>query len=161
MSFTIAAAAVLVWTVVGTTALAGGGTAIIAPLAVLRSWGGADVPVDAWSIVVRACSDLAFPIAVLVLWPDARRFPSLVLAWAAYGIGFGQGLLLAETGHRMYDGNFLWSAQLATFGVMAASVAWLGRSSVRCNWRVIVAWSVLLLHVAYGAWWISARIAAR
>ena len=160
LSFAIATVAVLLWTVFGTTALAGGGTPIIAPLAVLRTWGGVDVPVDALSIAARACSDLAFPIAILVLWPDARRFPPLLLAWAAYGIGLGQGLLLAEAGPRMTDANFMWSPQLATFGVMAASAAWLGRSSAQWNWRVIAAWSFLVLHVAYGAWLISARIAA-
>jgi len=161
LSFTIAGVAVLLWTAIGTTALVGGGTAIIAPLAVLRSWGGQDVAVDAVSIAARACSDGAFPITVLVLWPDARRFPALVLAWAAYGVGLAQGLLLAETGYRMLDGNFMWSPQLATFGVMAASAAWLGRSSARWNWRVMIAWSVLAIHVAYGVWWISARVAAR
>jgi hypothetical protein len=45
--------------------------------------------------------------------------------------------------------------------VMAASAAWLGRSSAWWNWRVMIAWSVLAIHVAYGVWWISARVAAR
>ena len=57
-------------------------------------------------------------------------------------------------------GIFLWSPQLATFGVMAASAAWVGRSSAPWNCRAIIAWSVLVLHVAYGAWWISARVEA-
>ena len=57
-------------------------------------------------------------------------------------------------------GIFLWSPQLATFGVMAASAAWVGRSSAPWNWRAIIAWSVLVLHVAYGAWWISPRVEA-
>ena len=155
VSFAVAAAAILLWTVFGMTTLTGGGTAIIAPLAVLR---GADVPVDALSIAARVCSDLAFPIAVILLWPEARRWPVLVLAWAAYGIGLGQGLLLAETGDRMSAGDFMWSAQLATFGMMAASAAWVGRSSARWNWRVLIACGVLVLHVAYGAWWITARV---
>ena len=120
LSFALASVAVLIWTVIGTTALAGGGTAVLAPLVVLRS-AGDGVSVDVVSIAIRACSDLAFPLAVLVLWPAARRFPVLVFAWAAYGIGLGQGLLLAESGDRLHDGNFLWSPRLATFGVMAAS----------------------------------------
>ena len=153
LSFALASVAVLIWTVIGTT----GGTAVLAPLVVLRS-AGDGVSVDVVSIAIRACSDLAFPLAVLVLWPAARRFPVLVFAWAAYGIGLGQGLLLAESGDRLHDGNFLWSPQLATFGVMAASAAWVGRSSAPWNWRAIIAWSVLVLHVAYGAWWISARV---
>jgi hypothetical protein len=107
-----------------------------------------------------ACSDLAFPLAVLVLWPSARRFAPLLIAWAAYGVGLGQALLLAESGPRLPDGNFMWSPQLATFGVMAASAAWLGRSSTAWNWRAVAAWIVPLLHVAYGAWWINARLAA-
>ena len=106
VSFAVAAAAILLWTVFGMTTLTGGGTAIIAPLAVLR---GADVPVDALSIAARVRSDLAFPIAVILLWPETRRWPVLVLAWAAYGIGLGQGLLLAESGDRMSAGDFMWS----------------------------------------------------
>jgi hypothetical protein len=160
MIFTGAAVAIMLWAVFGTMSLAGGGNTIIAPLVVLRSWGGIDVPVDALAIVMRACSDLAFPIAVVMLWPGARRFPPVLLAWGAYAIALGQALLLAESGVRLHDGNFLWSPQLATFGVMAASAAWLGRSSHQWNGRVIAGWSVLLLHVAYGAWWINARLAA-
>ena len=133
---------------------------LFAPLLALQAGSDNLVTVDAVSIAARACSDLAFPIAVLVLWPGARLFPPLLVAWAAYAVGFGQALLLAETGSRVVDGNFLWSAQLATFGVMAASMAWLGRSSVRWNWRVIAGWSLLMLHVAYGLWWINARVAA-
>ena len=159
LSFALASVAVLIWTVIGTTALAGGGTAVLAPLVVVRS-AGDGVSVDVVSIAIRACSDLAFPLAVLVLWPAACRFPVLVFAWAAYGIGLGQGLLLAESGDRLDHGNFLWSPRLATFGVMAASAAWVGRSSAPWNWRAIIAWSVLVLHVAYGAWWISARVEA-
>ena len=76
----------------------------------------------------------------------------------AYGIGLGQGLLLVESGDRLHDGNFLWSPRLATFGVMGASAAWVGRSSAPWNRRAVIAWNVLVLHVAYGAWWISVRV---
>jgi hypothetical protein len=159
-AFVAAAVAVLLWTVVGTPALTPtGGTATIAPFAALRTASDNQLPVDALSLAARACSDLVFPIGVLALWPEARRFPPLLLAWAAYAVGLGQAFLLAETGSRLTDGNFLWSAQLATFGVMAASAAWLGRSSARLDWRVIAAWSLLMLHVAYGLWWITARVA--
>ena len=158
LTFGIAAAAVLVWTAAGTVVLAGGGTPVVAPLAVLQTFGGEDIPVDALSIAARAGSDLAFPIAVLILWPSARRFRPLLLAWAAYGLALAQVLLLAEAGGRMHDGNFMWSPQLATFGVMAVSAAWVGRSSQRWNWRIVVASSVFVLHVAHGVWWIARRV---
>jgi hypothetical protein len=159
-AFLAAAAALLAWTVIGTTMLAGGGTAIIAPLVVLHGWAGQTVPVDLVSIAARILSDLAFPIGVVALWPAAIRFAPMSIAWSAYGVAMAQALLLAETGHRMYDGNFMWGAQLATFGLMAAAAAWLGRSSVRWNWRLVPAWALLFAHVAYGVWWIQARVLA-
>jgi len=158
-SFAVASVAVILWTMWMTAGEGQVGRVTIAPFLALQAGSDYEVPVDALSVVARACSDLAFPIAVLLLWPDARRFPALLVAWATHAVALGQALLLAEAGSRVVDGNFLWSPQLGTFGVMAASAAWLGRSSVRWDWRVIAAWSLVMLHVAYGLWWIIARVA--
>jgi len=150
------AAVVIAWTVVGTTELSGGGSTIVAPLAVLRHY----APMDSVSVLQRIMSDIAFPIGVVALWPTARRFPALVVAWSAYGVGLSQAFLLAESGPRLLDGNFIWSPQLATFGLMTASAAFLAQRHMegRYGWREAAAWLVLLLHVAYGGWWLWGRM---
>ena len=139
----------------------GEAAAVFAPLAVVRYY----VAVDAVSLVQRLVSDLAFPIAVVVCWPAVvRRVPAVSLAWTAYAVALGQAYLLAESGPRFYDGNFLWSAQLATFALFAVSVAALPqlrqRDPASNRARVAVPYAVLALHVAYGWWWLSPRVPA-
>jgi hypothetical protein len=149
--------AILTWTSIGTLEIARGGSAIIAPLAVLRL----SAAVDPLSVVQRIISDIAFPLAVAVLWPGrVVRFAPLVFASVAYTVALGQAFLLAESGPRLVDGNFMWSPQLATFGMMTASAAFLAREvrSASVPWRAGITASVLLLHVAYGAWWVLGRI---
>jgi hypothetical protein len=153
----VPSAAVLGWAQFGTIEFAGGGTAILAPLAVL----GRYVPVDLASMLQRLASDIAFPLSVAVLWPaTVVRFPPLMLGWAAYGVGLGQALLLAESGSRMFDGNFLWSGHMATFGLMTASAACLAEESSggRFGCRSVVAWTILLVHVAFWSWWAVHRL---
>jgi len=72
------------------------------------------------------CS-LAFPLMVAVfsikeLIKDKRYF----FAWMAAGIGFLEALLLAETGSRSNDGNFLWGYCFAIFYLFVLSfVKWI------------------------------------
>ncbi|MBQ7774953.1 MAG: hypothetical protein IJ379_03445 [Lachnospiraceae bacterium] len=72
------------------------------------------------------CS-IAFPLVVLVfslkeLWKDKKYF----FAWLMTGIGFLEALLLAETGSRANDGNFLWGYCFAIFYIFVVSfVKWL------------------------------------
>ncbi len=72
------------------------------------------------------CS-IAFPLVVLVfslkeLLTDKTYF----FAWLMTGIGFMEALLLAETGSRANDGNFLWGYSFAIFYVFVLSfVKWL------------------------------------
>jgi hypothetical protein len=62
----------------------------------------------------------------------------------------------------MADGNFLWSAQLATFGLFAAHATVLaGRWSIdrpRQHWRLLMPAAVLGLHALYGVWWVMGRV---
>lgn len=72
------------------------------------------------------CS-IAFPLVVLVfsvkeLLKDKKYF----FAWLMTGIGFLEALLLAETGSRANDGNFLWGYCFAIFYIFVVSFAkWL------------------------------------
>lgn len=72
------------------------------------------------------CS-IAFPLVVLLfsikeLWKDKKYF----FAWMITGIGFLEALLLAETGSRANDGNFLWGYCFAIFYIFVISfVKWL------------------------------------
>ena len=149
--------AVLAWAQFGTIEFAGGGTAMLAPFAVL----GRYVPVDPVSVAQRLASDIAFPLSVAMLWPTtAFRFPALMLGWAAYAAALGQAYLLAESGARMYDGNFIWSGQMATFGLMTASMAFLAQSTAenRAGWRSLAAWAVLLVQALYWSRWVIVRV---
>lgn len=72
------------------------------------------------------CS-LAFPLVVVVfsvkeLIKDRKYF----FAWLLTGIGFLEALLLAETGSRANDGNFLWGYCFAIFYLFILSfVKWM------------------------------------
>ncbi len=72
------------------------------------------------------CS-IAFPLMVALfslkeLIKDKRYF----FAWLVTGIGFLEALLLAETGSRANDGNFLWGYLFAVFYIFVVSfVKWL------------------------------------
>ena len=72
------------------------------------------------------CS-IAFPLAVAVcslkeIFKDEKYF----FGWMMTGIGFFEALLLAETGSRSRDGNFLWSYCFAIFYIFVISfVKWL------------------------------------
>ena len=74
------------------------------------------------------CS-IAFPLAVAVcslkeLCKDKKYF----FGWLMTGIGFLEALLLAETGSRSRDGNFLWGYSFAIFYIFVLSfVKWLER----------------------------------
>lgn len=72
------------------------------------------------------CS-IAFPLVILVfslkeLYKDKKYF----FAWLMTGIGFLEAVLLAETGSRANDGNFVWGYSFAIFYIFVISfVKWL------------------------------------
>jgi hypothetical protein len=140
-------------------AMPGDASVSIAPLAVLRLY----VPTDPLAILQRTASDIAFPAFVILCWPAVvKRGPWLLLAWAAYGLALTQAYLLAETGPRLADGNFLWSPQLATFGLLASHAAvlpWMRPVDGRAPWRLVVAATLLGLHAIYGIWFVLGRVA--
>ena len=67
------------------------------------------------------CS-IAFPLAVLVCTvKEVFKDKNYFFAWMMTGIGFLEALLLAETGSRANDGNFLWGYSFAIFYIFAVS----------------------------------------
>lgn len=71
------------------------------------------------------CS-IAFALAVLLCsLKELIRDPKYFFAWMMTGIGFLEALLLAETGSRSRDGNFLWGYCFAIFYIFVISfVKW-------------------------------------
>ncbi len=73
------------------------------------------------------CS-IAFPLVVLVFsLKEIFRDKKYFFAWLMAGIGFLEALLLAETGSRARDGNFIWGYSFAIFYIFVVSfVKWIG-----------------------------------
>ena len=89
-----------------------------APLAVIGHYS----PVDAGAITRSLLGSFAFPLAVTALWPRAVwRAGDLGFAWAAAVVGVLISYLVAEAGARMFDGNFLWTGQMAAFVLFVAA----------------------------------------
>jgi len=72
------------------------------------------------------CS-IAFPLVMLVFsLKELVRDKKFFFAWLMTGIGFMEALLLAETGSRARDGNFIWGYSFAIFYIFVVSfVKWL------------------------------------
>lgn len=102
------------------------------------------------------CS-IAFPLVVAAfslkeLIKDKKYF----FAWLITGIGFLEALLLAETGSRARDGNFIWGYSFAIFYIFVISfVKWLELwKKEKCIWlyRVmfVIAGAVLCYQLYCG-----------
>jgi hypothetical protein len=142
----------------------GGGAASVAlaPLLVMRT-------LSPSGLAGKLLLSIAFPACVYAAWfARARRSPMLNFAWLCFGIGALEGYLLAETGPRLRDGNFLWSGQVALFALFAASAAFALRrlaEAARAGRPLLCARSALCasvyaLHLASGIafWAIHARL---
>jgi hypothetical protein len=111
--------------------------------------------VDAAAIARSLLASLAFPLAVAALWPRAAwRDPALRLAWGGTLVGLFISYFIAEAGDRLYDGNFLWTGQMAVFVLFVAAAAFVrgnlaGRNGLLYARAAAVA-IVLLLHVQAG-----------
>ena len=95
------------------------------------------------------CS-IAFPLVILLcsikeLWKDKHYY----FAWVLTGIGFLEALLLAETGSRSRDGNFVWGYCFAIFYLFILSFRkWLDMWNCekhRKIWRVLFVLAGLVL----------------
>jgi|SRR5437660_1788563 len=68
---------------------------------------------------------ILFPVCVAGLyWKLVSHDTKLLLAWLAFLVGAFYSYFLAESGARVFDGNFLWSGQITLFILFVAST-WL------------------------------------
>jgi len=139
----------------------GEGGVIFAPLRVVALY----APVDPQSIVQYVGASLAFPLAVVALWPRATwRMPSIRFAWATTIVALLISYLLAEDGPRLDHGNFLWTGQMAVFVLFVVTAMFVNHQllpAVRSGWtaaRVLLTLSVLALHVESGMRHVVTRV---
>jgi len=96
----------------------GSSAVILAPLAVMQNF-------SSW-LTTKFCLSLLFPLTLVsCYYREARGDLPLQLAWIAFAIGTGYTYLLAESGPRMMQGNFTWSAQITLFILFVYSVRFL------------------------------------
>jgi hypothetical protein len=139
------------WVLYRSLELGAGAGVTFAPLVVIGNYAA----VDAAAIARSLLASLAFPLAVAALWPRAAwRDPALRLAWGGTLVGLFISYFIAEAGDRLYDGNFLWTGQMAVFVLFVAAAAFVrgnlaGRNGLLYVRAAAVA-IVLLLHVQAG-----------
>ena len=139
----------------------GEGGVIVAPMRVVALY----APVDPQSIVRYVGASVAFPLAVVALWPRATwRMPSIRMAWATTIVGLLISYLLAEDGPRLDHGNFLWTGQMAVFVLFVVTAMFLNRQllpAARSGWtaaRVLLTAGLLCLHVESGVRHVLTRV---
>lgn len=100
-----------------------------------------------------------FPATVLALVRPARRDGPIGLAVTGFAIGSAYAYLLAESGERLFHGNFSWSAYIALFLLVFAALRVLCRAinstpsgRVWRNPRLVACAAVFALHLACGAY---------
>jgi hypothetical protein len=100
-----------------------------------------------------------FPFSVLILsWKQVLRDRYYLFGLLLFGFGAAQSYLLAESGARLFNGNFLWSAQLGLFLLFLASMRAAGlRIFERVGaWKQIPNVALIVafaLHVGSGILW--------
>lgn len=103
---------------------------------------------------LKLLASVTFPLVVTaVLWPRTRTSVELTLSWLVLAFGAFYAYALAESGPRMYHGNFIWSGQLAVFMLfVAASMIWAREILTRRMevWMTLVCALALGLHVVGG-----------
>lgn len=141
--------AVLAWLFLNTFGGGGGGLAF-APLKVMTHF------TEPWTILPKTGLSLLFPLIMLVVLGRQVLADRLaVLCWLMLLFGLAYGLLLAETGERVFDGNWLWSGQLGAFALFVANTRLLldnTRQGVS-SWRLTLAWMVFSCHLVAGLAW--------
>jgi hypothetical protein len=144
--FAIPACAVLA--VQGIVTYSDGSSIIFAPLVVEGAYSG--------TLPLKFLLSIVFPLAVLLAYfRPLRQNPEMQLAWLAFGVGAMQLYLLAESGNRLPDANFRWSAQIGLFLLFAASARYLLRctpvlTKTRLKSSLLVA-GAYLPHLIAGA----------
>lgn len=126
----------------------GSSSIIFAPLAVMRTY-------STW-LFSKLILSLAFPLSVLLcFFQAARKNLGLQLSWLAFLCGAAFTYLLAESGPRMYQGNFTWSAQITLFILFIFSAKLLISGECRAiqhyRKRLYLCGTILLGHLLFGS----------
>jgi hypothetical protein len=101
----------------------GNGSIVFSPLGVMSGYSGFLLPKFFLSIL--------FPLAVLIFnFRRVVRDNTLMLAWVGFFAGVLQMYLLAESGNRFGNGNFIWGAQIMLFILFVASARFLWREKL-------------------------------
>ena len=114
-------------------------------------------------LTMRFLLSILFPAAVYLAYtPQARRDVALNLAWVLFSAGAACSYLLAESGPRAADGNFLWSGQITLFILFATSATFALRHAVadRSPRRALCAFAYGL-HLASGLVWYALQFLHR
>ncbi len=105
---------------------------------------------------------ILFPLSVTILfWKDAVKDRYFIIGGLLFLAGALQAYLLAESGERMYFGNFLWSAQLGLFLWFIACLRFFiqvsAKESTRSLFSIrnVAVTSVFALHVLSGIIWFA------
>ncbi len=106
-------------------------------------------------LAVKFLLSIIFPLTVfLVGGSEIHKDPVVLLAWCGFLIGAAQAYLLAESGSRLWDGNFRWGAQIMLFLLLVVEArSWLqkrflnGKAVKLERWLV---WITLIAHSAAG-----------
>jgi hypothetical protein len=105
-----------------------------------------------FSLLIKFALSITFPVAVYLLYArQAVRSLVLNLAWLAFAAGGGQMYLFAESGARLRDSNFWWSAQIGLFVLFVVSVLFLlERLRAQKDGRIWLCLLIFALHLASG-----------
>lgn len=124
---------------------------VIAPFAV----------VNPWEIPVKFSMSLAFPIVVALAAVRTHTWNArMAFVWVFMLVAIAISLLLAEAGGRAGDGNFMWTAQTATFLLYVESMLFLLSTPLSDGWRRF-SWAVFATHVVCGGLWYALVFTSR
>lgn len=73
-------------------------------------------------LLIKFLLSIWFPLAVLITyWKKAAEYFPLKLSWLVFFFGASYSYLLAESGWRIFHGNFTWSGEICMFVLFAVS----------------------------------------
>ena len=122
---------------------------VLAPFAVWRVYSP--------NIPASLLLSIAFPLGVALLYfKESKRDVSILLAWGVLVVAIAQYALLAETGERFADANWIWASNIAMYLVfLVSTVVLLAQPRSK---RFYFLSALLALHIAAGVYY-YARVA--
>ena len=101
---------------------------------------------------------LVFPIVYLILHPTELCNEQLRYVWSLYVVSVLIFILFAETGPRLYHGNFLWQASICSYILFLVTCSRYGARLIELGawaWRNVVLSLCLLVHLLSGLVYMS------